>query len=167
MIQFQEVLFNDLPDADAAAATETEAGSSSWLRVGEAVEVLMTDSELYGSRYAARVLALEEGRSRAHPNPTPHLNPTPNFNPTPHLNPNPPSSQVDTPHLTLNPPSSQVDTPHLTPNPPSGQVNLARSSSSTSSSRTRRARCPSGSGRPPLPYARRRPPRTGPGQLTC
>ena len=65
MIQFQEVLFNDLPDADAAAATETEAGSSSWLRVGEAVEVLMTDSELYGSRYAARVLALEEGRSRA------------------------------------------------------------------------------------------------------
>ena len=65
MIQFQEVLFNDLPDADAAAATETEAGSSSWLRVGEAVEVLMTDSELYSSRYAARVLALEEGRSRA------------------------------------------------------------------------------------------------------
>ena len=65
MIQFQEVLFNDLPDADTAAATETEAGSSSWLRVGEAVEVLMTDSELYGSRYAARVLALEEGRSRA------------------------------------------------------------------------------------------------------
>ena len=90
MIQFQEVLFNDLPDADAAAATESEAGSSSWLRVGEAVEVLMTDSELYGSRYAARVLALEEGRSRAHPNPTPHLNPTPNLNPTPHLNPNPP-----------------------------------------------------------------------------
>ena len=89
MIQFQEVLFNDLPDADAAAATETEAGSSSWLRVGEAVEVLMTDSELYGSRYAARVLALEEGRSPAHPNPTPHLNPTPNFNPTPHLTPNP------------------------------------------------------------------------------
>ena len=35
MIQFQEVLFNDLPDADAAAATESEAGSSSWLRVGE------------------------------------------------------------------------------------------------------------------------------------
>ena len=55
----------------------------------------------------------------------------------------------------------------LTPHPPSGQVDLARSSSSPSSSRTRKARCPSGSGRPPLPYARRRPPRTGPGQLTC
>ena len=27
--------------------------------------MLMTDSELYGSRYAARVLALEEGQSRA------------------------------------------------------------------------------------------------------
>ena len=64
MIQFQEVLFNEVPDA-GAAATEAEAESASWLRVGEAVEVLMTDSELYGSRYVARVLALEEGRSRA------------------------------------------------------------------------------------------------------
>ena len=44
MVQFQEVLFNDGPDA--AAAAEAEAEGSSWLRVGEAVEVLMTDSEL-------------------------------------------------------------------------------------------------------------------------
>ena len=44
MVQFQEVLFNDGPDA--AAAAEAEAEGSSWLRVGEAVEVLMTDSGL-------------------------------------------------------------------------------------------------------------------------
>ncbi len=59
MIAFQQVLFNEAPGAAGAAA----ADDSTWLRVGAEVEVLMNDEDLYGSRYVAAVLEIEEGRA--------------------------------------------------------------------------------------------------------